>query len=473
MKLLAKIAVPAILVTYLAGCGNSDQSNNSTANKNSTSNDSSASGKVVEVVVWGIDPKAIGSGNKEMIDKFNETHPNIKLVPQAMPGSAGYDTQDLSKLTAAIAAGSPPDAAVLNGPFIMEVASRGILMPLNDLIDSSGLDMSRYYPYTVKEMSFKDQVWGLPSGMDDRVLFYNKDMFKQAGLDPEKPPTTWDELLDYSKKLTVTDGDSFKQIGFIPNFGNSWFYLYAIQNNGKFLDDDGKKVLLNSPENVEALNFMVKGYDLLGGAKKANAYSSSFQSGANDPFLSGKLGMVINGNWILSDLLRFSPNLNFGVAMPPTPTGSDYKTWSGGWAYGVPKGAKHPKEAFEVIKWLTTEGPKYQAEGAAKYNETQGRTFIPNWTANIDLNEYLNKTYIEPLKNENVKNAIDFTVKAMEKSISLPVSPVGQLLWSEHARAIDEAIYHKGEPQAILDAATQKVQAELDKFWSSNTSLNK
>ncbi|MBP1964938.1 ABC transporter substrate-binding protein [Paenibacillus aceris] len=464
-KLLVMIAISAMLIVYVAGCSDSKQPKNNNEN-------SAEKGKKVEVVVWGLDPMAIGSGNKEMIDEFNKAHPSIKLVTQAMPGSSGYDTQDLSKLTAAIAAGSPPDVVNLNGPFIMEVASRGILMPLNDMIKSSGLNLSKFYDYTVKEMSFKGQVWGLPAGMDDRVLYYNKDMFKQAGLDPDKPPRTWDELLDYSKKLTIASGDSFKQIGFIPNFGNSWFYLYAIQNNGKFLDDEGKKVLLNSPENVEALDFMVKGYDILGGAQKLNAYSSSFQSGANDPFLSGKVAMVINGNWALTDLLRFSPDLNFGVAMPPTPTGSNFKTWSGGWAWGVPKGAKHPQEAFEVVKWLTTEGPKYQAEAAAKYNASQNRTYIPSWTANIDLNEYLNKTYIEPLKNANVKNAIDFTVKAMEKSNSLPVSPVGQLLWSEHARAIDEAIYHKGNTKDILDAATKKVQAELDKFWSSNTTLS-
>ncbi|WP_225442567.1 ABC transporter substrate-binding protein [Paenibacillus lycopersici] len=466
MKLAVKVAIPTMLAVYLAGCGSSGQSAND-------SDGSADKGEKAEVVVWGLDPLSVGSGNKEMIDEFNKQHPGIKLVTQAMPGSSGYDTQDLSKLTAAIASGSPPDVVNLNGPFIMEVASRGILMPLNDLIDSSGFDLSRFYDYTIKEMSFKGQVWGLPAGMDDRVLYYNKDMFKQAGLDPDKPPTTWDELLDYSKKLTVPSGDSFKQIGFLPNFGNSWFYLYSIQNNGKFLDDEGKKVLLNSPENVAALDFMVKGYDLLGGAKKTNAYSSSFQSGANDPFLSGKLAMVINGNWVLSDLLRFSPNLNFGVAMPPTPTGGDFKTWSGGWAWGVPKGAKHPKEAFEVVKWLTTEGPKYQAEAAAKYNAAQSRTYIPNWTANIDLNDYLNKTYIEPLQNANVKSAIDFTVKAMEKSVSLPVSPVGQLLWSEHARAIDEAIYHNGSTQEILDKANAKVQAELDKFWANNTSLSK
>lgn len=472
LKPLATLMFSAALAASIAGCGGSGGNEKATSVNPGDAAPTAKKGEKVKIVVWGLDPMAVGSGNKDMIDEFNKTHPDIEMVPQSMPGSAGYDTQDLSKLTAAIAAGSPPDVVNLNGPFIMEVASRGILMPLDDMIKSSKLDLGRFYGYTIKQMTFQGHVWGLPAGMDDRILYYNKDLFQKAGLDPNKPPKTWDELLDYSKKLTIMDGGNFKQIGFIPNFGNSWFYLYAIQNNGKFLDDPGKKVLLNSPENVQALEFMVKGYDLLGGAQKINAYSSSFQSGANDPFISGKLAMVINGNWALTDIMRFAPNLNFGVAMPPTPTGDNFKTWSGGWAWGVPKGAKNPKEAFEVTKWLVTEGPKYQAEGATRYNKAQNRVYIPGWTANLDLNDYLKKTYIDPLNIENVKNAANFSAQAMEKSISLPVSPIGQLLWSEHARAIDEAIYHKGTPKDILDTATRKVQAELDKFWANNQSMN-
>ena len=81
-----------------------------------------------------------------------------------MPASGGYDTQDLSKFTAAIAAGNPPDIAVLNGPFIMEVAARNALTPLNDYLDELGIDMdAEYYAYTVAEMTFQGKIWGIPS----------------------------------------------------------------------------------------------------------------------------------------------------------------------------------------------------------------------------------------------------------------------------------------------------------------------
>lgn len=427
----------------------------------------------VEVVLWGIDPMAVGAGNQEMLDAMAKALPHIRVTPQTMPASGGYDTQDLSKFTAAIAAGNPPDVAVLNGPFIMEVAARDALTPLNEYLDAIGFDISsEYYEYTVREMTFQDKIWGLPSGVDDRVLYWNKAAFEAAGLDPEQPPKTWDELLEYAEKLTIKDDKgNFQQIGFIPNFGNSWLYLYATQNGGKFLSDDGRTCTLDAQENIEALEFMVKGYDLLGGAELVNAYQASFQGGADSPFLTGQVAMVIDGNWFLSDLARYNPELNYGVTMPPTPKGDNYLTWSGGWAYGVAKGAKHPKEAVEVMRYLTTEGVLEQMKGQKAFNDENGYNTFPSLCASPRINNILYETYVKDFPVENVRNSYEFCVSALENTVCLPVSPVGQLLWSEHARAIDEAIYHQSEPADIMKKATEKVQRELDKFWSSNESF--
>ena len=192
-------------------------------------------------------------------------------------------------------------------------------------------------------------------------------------MDPDTPPKTWDELLEYSKKLTKADAKgNLTQIGFIPNFGNSWLYLYGFQNGGTFLSEDGKTAMLNDPKIVEALDFMVKGYDAVGGAKKVNAYASTFQGETNDPFLTGKVAMLITVNNAIGGYARYKPDMNYGAALAPTPDGANQMTWSGGWSYAIPNKAKHPKEAFEVIKWLTTEGIVVQADGAAAYNKSKG-----------------------------------------------------------------------------------------------------
>lgn len=137
----------------------------------------------IEITIWGIDPTGVGDGNAEMIAALQAAFPQYEIKCEAMPASGGYDTQDLSKLTAAVAAGDPPDIAVLNAPFIMEVASRGMLEPINAYIEDLGIDLREtFYEYTIDEMTFQGDIWGLPSDTDCRILYYNKDMFEEAGL---------------------------------------------------------------------------------------------------------------------------------------------------------------------------------------------------------------------------------------------------------------------------------------------------
>ncbi|AEE95240.1 ABC transporter substrate-binding protein [Mahella australiensis] len=479
MKKFIIVLLVGLMIMSLAACGgtsSTDKSNKpAETNKTGDNAEQPTSGEKVKVIVWGLNPLAVGSGNKEMIDAFNKSHPNIEMVPQSTPGTGGYATQDVTKLLAAIAGGTPPDITWLDRFTAAQFAARNALSPLDEYIEAGGLDMGQYASYAVDEIKFDGKIWALPWDTDTRPFYWNKDVFQKAGLDPETPPNTWDELLDYSKKLTVTDAKgNFKQIGFIPNFGNSWLYLYGFQNGAKFLSDDGRTALLNAPEVVEALEFMVKGYDLLGGAKKVNAYSSTFQGEANDPFLTGQVAMIINVNNALQGWSRYKPDLNFGAALAPTPTGENKITWSGGWSWAMPKGAKHPKEAFEVMKWLTTEGIKVQQQGAADYNKKQGRDiFIPFPAAYTPANEELIKTYIDPLSNETFKKAAQVGMDAMSVSRARPVSPVGEVLWTEHARAIDKAIYHEMTPKEALDAGNKAVQAELDKFWAEYDASHK
>ncbi len=436
-----------------------------------------ASGKPVEIKVWGINTMSVGSGSKEMIDAFNNTHDNIVIKAESTPNAGGYETQDLTKLTAAISAGNAPDVAVLNAPFIMEVASRNVLEPLDEVIARSGVDFNQFYEYTIKEMTFDGKIWGIPNGVDTRFLYYNKDHFAEAGLDPEQPPKTWDELLDYAVKLTKTDSSGeMSQIGFIPNFGNSWLYLYLLQNGGQFVSEDGKTCTLNDPKVVQALDFMVKGYDLVGGATKINSYVTAFnqQQGANDPFLKGQVSMIINGNWAIGTYARYGQDMmdKIGYAYAPTPTGTDFITWSGGWSYGIPKGCKNIDEAFEVATWLATEGVLEQAKGQSAYNKENGLLDIPPNCASKVINEELFKLYVDPMESQHIKDMLYFGMDILQNSYALPANPLGQLLWSEHARAIDNAIYKKMTSQEALDEATKKCQEEINQFWSSYTPSN-
>ena len=188
------------------------------------------------------------------------------------------------KLMTAIVGNTPPDVINQDRFTIGDWASRDTFVDLTSLINRdrskpNGIRPEDYYVPCWKEACYKGKVYAIPNSTDDRFLFYNKTLFAEAGLDPNKPPRTWSELLAYSQKLTSKDTDgSIKRIGFIPNWGNSWLYLYSWQAGGEFMSPDGRKCTMNNPDSVHALEYMVSIYDKLGGAQKVDQFQSGFQS---------------------------------------------------------------------------------------------------------------------------------------------------------------------------------------------------
>ena len=110
-----------------------------------------------------------------------------------------------------------------------------------------------------------------PERVDDRALFYNKDLLKRGGfVDAQgeaRPPQTWDELSEMAVKLTERNANgAITRLGFAPNYGNAWLYLYAWMKGGEFMSADRRRVTLNTPPVVQALEWMTRVYDSLGGA---------------------------------------------------------------------------------------------------------------------------------------------------------------------------------------------------------------
>lgn len=162
--------------------------------------------------------------------------------------------------------------------------------------------------------------YGIPERVDDRALFYNKDLLKRAGFVDEKgearPPRTWDELAAMAVKMTERNASgAITRLGFAPNYGNAWLYLYAWMKGGHFMSPDRRQVTLDSPPVVDALRWMTQFYDSLGGAGAIYAFQSSAQAGQFDSFVTGKVALKIDDYWTLPDALaQYGGNLNYGVA---------------------------------------------------------------------------------------------------------------------------------------------------------------
>ena len=456
-----------------------------------------SSGEKVKLVVWGLQYGEENQGLKARVAEFEKRNPGIEVSVLSM----GAGSMNPQKLMTAIVGNVPPDVIHQDRFTIGDWAARDTFLPLDSYIQADrdkpyGVREEDYYPACWKEANYTDPITGrhgifaVPSGTDDRALFYNKTLFKAAGIvdakGEAKPPETWDELLDDTKKLTINNPDNtFKQIGFIPNYGNSWLYIYAWQNNGEFMSPDGRTCTLGAPLNVEALDYMVKVYDALGGVTKTDAYQSGFETNELDPFLTNKLAMKIDGSWVLNNIARFGPDLDFGVAPAPVPadrlhhTGrfanekDTFITWAGGFSYAIPRGAKHPQEAWEFIKWMASpDAMMIDATAQKAYNESKQRPFVPTLSANRKVNDAVFAKFSPTAPK--FSDSVHLFVSMMDHARFRPVTFVGQRLWDEHVRAFENATHHVNThvtSQQALDDGARIVQRELDKVFKKGSAV--
>lgn len=436
------------------------------------------------LILWGL--QADDKGLQAVVRQFEAMHPDVHVKVLNM-GAGGLNPQ---KLMTSIVGKVPPDLIYQDRFTVSDWASRGAFESLDKLIavdrkrDPLCPTPEKYYPAAWNEACYENRVYGIPTRVDDRAFYYNKKIFRehaealrQAGLDPDRAPRTWSELLAYSKVLTTTNPDgSPKTFGFVPNFGNSWLYLYALQNNANFISRDGKTCTLDSKEAEEALAFMKKGYDIIGGYERFNAYQSGALGKENDPFVSGQIAMKIDGDWILNDLSKFGPTLELGVAPPPVPDDRFNRsgrfaaekdvnaTWSGGFCYSIPTGAKHIGDAWNFIKWACSkEAALMDAREQSSWERLEGRAFIPRQSANIEANEALFKEF-KPA-DKKFADALKVHIQLMPASKMRPPTFAGQLLWDEHVRAVENACTGRMTVKEALLDGQRKVQRELDQVY--------
>lgn len=445
--------------------------------------------KKTEVVVWGENYGPDTKGLEARIKDFEKLNPDLKVRPLNL-GAGGMNPQ---KLMTAIVGGVPPDVIAQDRFTISDWAARGAFRSLDDLIQRDlGKDPfcpnpKDYYEAAWAEAQFDGKQYGIPNQADDRVLYYNTKIFAEnadklraAGCDPTRPPRTWSELLKYATVLTVKNPDgTLKRAGFIPNYGNSWLYLYAFQMNAQFLSPDGRTCTLNSPETRAALEFMVKGYKMLGGFDEAEKFNKTFGAGENDPFITGKVAMMVHGDWQIADLARFGPNLEFKTAPAPVPDDRFYKrgkfkdekdtyiTWIGGFSYAIPSGAKHTDGAWRYIKYMcSAEAYATEYRAQAEWNKRVGRPNVPRIQATKQRNALVVGEFAPA--DPRYAGALKSHVDVMKYARIRPASPAGQRLWDEHVRAYENAARGKMSVNEALQISQGVVQKELDSIFSGD-----
>ncbi|MCL6519891.1 MAG: sugar ABC transporter substrate-binding protein [Armatimonadetes bacterium] len=296
---------------------------------------------MLRMVVWGTaaDEKAWN----EKLKTFYKKHPNIRVRLEFTPWERTFD-----KLLISTAGGNPPDASIISSVWFVPCAAKGLLEDLGPYVaNDKEFDLEDFYPAAINGWGqYNGKLYAIPAGIDIYAMYYNKTMFDKYGV--PYPDETWDwkKYVWAAKKLTKDlDGD-----GRIDQWGttqNMW-QTYVWQNGGDIIDKRGKKCLLDTPEAIEALQFMA---DLRDKYHVAPMPTDIADIGTKNLFTNGRVGMYFSGSWAVP--LYFEKEIkNFEYDVAPVPKGKRRATFFGGASYAILRGSKHKKEAWELVKFM-------------------------------------------------------------------------------------------------------------------------
>lgn len=281
----------------------------------------------------------------KIIEDFNNSQDGIEVKHTYVPWGDIW-----TKNLAAIAAGDPPDVIINDINTVKLRAQEGQIEPITEYLDEE--TKNSFYDQMMEASTFEDEIYALPFNTDTQILFYNKDQFEEAGLDPGSPPSTWAEAEEYGNQLDIQENGDFERIGFYPliGAGNDVWMVNALGEN--YITEDGE-VNINTPPVQDTFEWIL-GQKEKYGENTITSINSQFENAQQDPFMSGKISMMVqNANYYV-ELRDFAQDMNFGVApLPEKEEDSGHTSWGGGFVAEVPKGAKDPEASAEFIKYLT------------------------------------------------------------------------------------------------------------------------
>ncbi|GCE07867.1 ABC transporter substrate-binding protein [Dictyobacter aurantiacus] len=298
-----------------------------------------------------------------VVKAYNKSHKNqikLTLIPAA---------QFVTKFGTAIAAGTAPDVVAIDLIYMPAFDAASQMTDITDFAHKLPY-FDKLSPSHIRLATYQNKVYGVPFSAEGSVLLYNKDLFKKAGLDPAKPPTTWAEIEADSKKITAL-GNGVKGYYFAGSCAgcNAFTFLpYIWASGGDVVSADGTKATMDSPVVKDAMSF----YRRLWTENQVPA-GGKVDDGTNslNVFTTGKIGMVGSGAFSISILKNQHPDIDFGVTYLPGQNGG-HSSFAGGDTIGIPNGSKHVSQAQDFISWLLSDDT--QLNVFAKNNSLPVRT---------------------------------------------------------------------------------------------------
>ena len=334
----------------------------------------------VKITVWSLDRDIQPAPN--LVKQFNDLKNGITVEYRQIQ----FDDV-VSEAMRAFSTGQAPDIIAVDNPEHALFSSRGAFLDLTDRIKASSvIKPENYFPGPLASVMWDGKYYGVPKATNTIALYYNKDMYKAAGLDPNSPPETWDQLVDYARKLT----DPSKNV-----YGLAFSAKASEEGTFQFLPwaqmAGGGYEKINAPGAVKALEIWKTVID----EKLASPDSlTRGQWDSTGTFNSGNAAMAISGPWEL-DRMVTEAKFDWAVALLPVPEeGAQRSSAMGDFNWAIFANSQHPDEAFKVLEFFVSQDDQM----FAKYGQLPARSDITIPATGVKLKDEALKVFLEQLK---------------------------------------------------------------------------
>ena len=422
---------------------------------------------VVELRLWGGDwgiPTKDSTdpwrrAHRAVFERFQDLHPNITII-----SSSGLQVQGAaaeSGFLMAMAGGTAPDVFYVNFRKLHNFINQGFLYPLNEYVERDPAILENIHPEIRKVITVDGKIYCVPWFQCVQALYYRKDLYREAGLDPNKPPRDWDEFYEYCKKLTIPEkgqygfgfsggpsGAAFHWINFLWQAGGD---IVAQDENGEW------KCVFNSPEGVTALLFYKKlrigewvrpsdGKHFKGVASRSTTYTQDIEQGKIAQWFSYSTDLVTNRS-------NLNPSLIGIAALPAGPAGRANEINAGMW--GISSQITDPRvrdAAWQYIKFMTSEEAD-RVRTKAYVESGLGKMVNPDKLEKYGYTEYLRgipKSWIEANK------------EAFKHGRPEPHGKNCEMIYIQLDYPLEEIVLRpNADPKKVLDAAAYKIDTKM------------
>lgn len=430
-KRLTSILMILAMLMSVTACGNKADTEVKTEAAESSENTESSDEKIT-LTFWNNFTADDGEVLRQIVDEFNKTNTkNIEVQMDVMPAETLNE-----KLPLSISSGTGPDFFATGCPFFAGLVENGAVKDLSAFWEYEGVDKSDFTEPCLELMKVNGTQYFLPLQIQGFYLFWNKTLFENAGLDPEKGPETWDEVWEYAEKIADPDNNVW---GFgmpvAASDATNTFYNWMLNEGVSVFNDDYSEVTFNNEKTLKMLETISEMI-----ADKKVGPTAPAQADLANLMSSGQLGMILNGPWMNGGLRN--NEIDYGVTVVPSGSANADKALLLGVGYGISSCTDDSKvdAIFEFFKyWNTKENCK-------------------RWSLECGFPAYLNSV----IEDEEVQNDEVVAIMSEQLKYAQPYmvdNSMTAVMNNEIINPMVEAVTLGADPKEELDKASEALKA--------------